>query len=202
MKEDKKGLVDKVKELVFASKEVEVVEVKFAEVKVADGTILNIEGEVAEGSIVSIISEDGQEVSKEADYTLEDGRTIKVDAEGKITEIVEAPAEEAKEDAKEVVIDPEVLLAEEGDAKEDEAKGDPKKDEEKEDEVHPLEVRVADLEKLIAELMSQFSEVNTKVEQFSALPAEEELKIKKEEFSGVKKTRATGLSALAAYRSK
>ena len=94
------------------------------------------------------------------------------------------------------------MLAEEGDAKEDEAKEDPKKDEEKEDEVHPLEVRVADLEKLIAELMSQFSEVNTKVEQFSALPAEEELKIKKEEFSGVKKTRATGLSALAAYRSK
>ena len=194
--EDKKGLIDKIKEMVFATEEVVetvesvVEEVSFAEVKTEDGVTLETEGEMAEGSEVMIVLEEGKEVSGEADYVLEDGRTIKVDAKGKISEIMEA-AEEVEEVVEEVV---EAELAE--DDKEEVT------EEVKEDEVDPLEARVAELEKAIEALMSQFSEVSTKVQEFSGLPADEELKIKKEEFSASKSTKKSGLEALANFRKK
>lgn len=202
--EDNKGLIDKVKELVFASEEVKEVEVVFADVKAEDGTILRTEGELAVGSEVKIISEDGEEVSKEAEYVLEDGKTIKVDAEGKVSEIVEAEEEAKKEEeeVKEPVLETE--LADEDKDKEEvkeEAKEEVKEPIDLESKVTELEAEVAEMKKIMESLMSQFSDVSTQVQEFSALPADEEIKEKKQEFSSVNK-KSTGLEALAAFRNK
>jgi len=78
------------------SEEEQVVEVEFAEFKTADGMTLKV-SEIKEGEIVSVVSGEGdemtEEVAGEGSYTLEDGREISLDAEGKITEIKEAEAE-------------------------------------------------------------------------------------------------------------
>lgn len=206
--EDNKGLIDKVKELVFASEEVKEVEVVFADVKAEDGTILRTEGDLAVGSEVKIISEDGEAVSGEADYILEGGKTIKVDAEGKVTEIVEAE-EEAKEEEKEGDKAPELETELAEDDKDKEEKLEEEKEEEKEDEkpydaeakIAELEAEMAKMKDLVEGLMSQFSEVSTQVQEFSALPADKEIKEKKQEFSSVNKKK-TGLEALANFRNK
>ena len=191
MENKSKGLIDKVREMVFAEEKLsDVVEVSFAEVTLKDGKSIEINGEIAVGSETK--AEDG-------DYILEDGRTLKV-VEGKISEIVEAKEDEAKPEEKEVV---EAELAEEDkpEAKKED-KPEEKKEDKEEDKVDPLEARVAELEKMVESLMSQFSEVNGKVEKFSALPADKEIKIKKVELSSVATKRKSGIEALAEYRNK
>ena len=82
------------------SEEEQVVEVEFAEFKTADGMTLKV-SEIKEGEIVSVVSGEGdemtEEVAGEGSYTLEDGREISLDAEGKITEIKESEEEEEAE---------------------------------------------------------------------------------------------------------
>ena len=76
--------------------EEEVINDAFVDVKTSDGLVLRVD-EVAVGSTVMIISEDGENVVSEAtDFVLEDGVTISVDAEGVITEV--KPVEEEGED--------------------------------------------------------------------------------------------------------
>lgn len=166
---DKKSIIDKVKELLFSEEEVVAA---FEDVKTSDGLVLRVT-EVAEGASVSIISEDGENVSGAAEYTLENGTIIVVDENGVITSITEAAVEE------EVVEEEEMQ-------------------EEVVEEVNPLEERIGKLEKGIEDILSKFSEMNTKVEEFASAPADEEVKIGKKEFKKVDKYSA--LDELSRFR--
>ncbi len=94
----KKSIIEKLR-LAFSEEEVKVV---LAEVKTADGTTLKA-SDFKEGEVVSVVSGEGdemkEEVSPEAEYVLEDGRKITVDAEGKITAIEEAAKEDEGKEA-------------------------------------------------------------------------------------------------------
>jgi len=166
---DKKSIIDKVKELLFSEEEVVAA---FEDVKTSDGLVLRVT-EVAEGASVSIISEDGENVSGAAEYTLENGTIIAVDESGVITSITEAAVEE------EVVEEEEMQ-------------------EEVVEEVNPLEERIGKLEKGIEDILTKFSEMNTKVEEFASAPASDEVKIGKKEFKKVDKYSA--LDELSRFR--
>ena len=155
-----KEVIKQVKELIFGA---ETVEAAFLDVKTSDGIVLRV-AEVKEGEVVTIISEDGEAVSGAAEYVLEDGNTIAVDAEGLIVTITEPSEEE------EVV-----------------------EEEEMSEEVNPLESRIENLEQGIEKLLAGFSaidesftakdvlikELSDKVEAFSKAPADEEIVVAK-----------------------
>ena len=83
-------IIEKIK--IFLSEE----SVKLTDVKTKDGIILNFEGELAVGTEIFIIAENGSTPAPDAEYILEDGSKIKV-VEGKVDEIIpaEAPVEGA-----------------------------------------------------------------------------------------------------------
>ena len=152
-----KTIIDKVKALVFDEETPEVVEEsKFLDATTTDGVAIKIEGEtLGVGATVSIVTEEGEEVSGAATYTLEDGSTITVDEEGKISEV----AEEVEPEAEEV----------------EEAQ----MEETVEETVNPLEEKVNSLESKLDALLEKFSiveDLKAKVDEFSKLPAEEEIK--------------------------
>ena len=93
----KVSILDKIR-LAFSEEEAVV---EFIEVKTADGVVLKV-AKLEEGEVVSLVSGEGdelkEEVSGEAEYTLEDGSKISVDAEGKIITVT-AGEEEAPEEA-------------------------------------------------------------------------------------------------------
>lgn len=66
---------------------------KFAEVTTADGVMLSYEGELAVGTAVFVMDEEGNAVTApEGTHVLEDGTSLVVDASGIVTEIIEAEA--------------------------------------------------------------------------------------------------------------
>ena len=156
-----KEIIKEVKKLFNFNEE----ELAFLDVKTSDGLVLRV-AKMEEGEVVTLISEDGENVSGEAEYTLEDGTMLVVDAEGTISSItaVEVEEEEVEEEMSEV-----------------------------EDEVNPLEGRIANLEEGIEKVLSMFSaqieeleakdsivkELTEKVEAFSKAPADEEIVVAK-----------------------
>jgi hypothetical protein len=81
----------------------EVVEHKFEDMKLVDGTIVRIEPALEVGATVEVISEDGETLpAPDASHELESGSIIRTEG-GVIVEILEAeaPAEEVEEEAKE-----------------------------------------------------------------------------------------------------
>ena len=86
------GLEEEVKEVTLAF-----------EAKLVDGTIIVSEAdELAVGAVLNILSEDGEQTPlPEGTYELEDGAKFTVDAEGLVTEVAEAEAEEEEVEATE-----------------------------------------------------------------------------------------------------
>jgi hypothetical protein len=71
---------------------------KFASAKLADGTVVESDGELAAGSALSIVAEDGSKSPAPAgEHKLEDGSTVLVDEKGTIVSIEEAPVEKLEE---------------------------------------------------------------------------------------------------------
>jgi len=84
-------------------------EVKLAyEAKLADGTIIVSEAdELAEGVVLNILSEDGEQTPMpEGNYSLEDGTEFSTDANGVVTE-VSAKEEEVEQEEEEVEMEEE-----------------------------------------------------------------------------------------------
>ena len=77
-----KEIIKEVKKLFNFNEE----ELAFLDVKTSDGLVLRV-AKMEEGEVVTLISEDGANVSGEAEYTLEDGTVLVVDAEGTISTI-------------------------------------------------------------------------------------------------------------------
>lgn len=148
----------------------------------SDKGILSYDAEELEvGVAVSLVDEEGNEVAaSDGDYTLEDGRILKI-AEGKIVEIVE-PEPEVEEPAAEESVE-EVAAEEETPAEEPEVENPTNEGEETETEavvklreevnelyelVHRLEDRIAELEKKPAAEPAKESFRKTKTDTFSA----------------------------------
>lgn len=78
---------------------------KFAEAKLVDGTVIEIDGEVAEGSKVYVVTEEGSVPAPDATHELESGE--KVTTQDGIIVSIEAPASEEEEVLEEEVIEEE-----------------------------------------------------------------------------------------------
>lgn len=64
----------------------------FAETTTVDGVTLSYEGDLAVGTAVFIADEEGNQIAApEGSHSLDDGRTITIDADGIVTEVTEAP---------------------------------------------------------------------------------------------------------------
>jgi len=219
---NKKTIIEKIKKFVF---EEEVTEVKFFEAKDSEGNVLRVDGEdFAVGLEVKIIPEGGSiDLAKEGDYILEDGRTIKVDADGKITEIIEAAdVETSEEDSTETTTespeDVQMSVIEDGDYELADGRifkivGDVV--------VEVIEAPVQEAvmeevleEEIVTEELSEtneddkFKKLETKLSQLAELvikladePADEEIKIGKVGFSNKEKI-DSAIDALAKFRNK
>jgi hypothetical protein len=93
-----KNLLDKLKSM-FQEETIEE-KVTMQEAKLADGiTIIKWDGELKEGTLVSVVSEEGEIPAPTGDHELQDGRKITIE-EGGMVSSIEMPKEE-KEDEKE-----------------------------------------------------------------------------------------------------
>ncbi len=87
-------ILNKAKELLSIETQVE--EVKLAQAKLENGTVIEAES-FAEGQEVFIVTEDEKVALPVGEYEMEDGQALKVEEEGIISSIGEAPAEEEVE---------------------------------------------------------------------------------------------------------
>jgi hypothetical protein len=169
----KKDLLQEVKKLVFGEEELQ-----FLDVKTTEGVILRVQ-ELAEGQTVSIVSEDGENVSGAGEYTLEDGQVITVDEAGVITAITEATeeVEEVEESMSEEPVDNLAPLNE---------------------KIDNLTNALAGVLEKFAEVDAQLTEANERIEKFAAAPASDEPVIEPAEPK--RKGKEDALKALAQFR--
>ena len=174
---DKKTFIDKLKS-VFSEieKPVEEVveEIKLVEIKTIDGVTLRIkEDELAEGIVVYVVDEEGNEtVAPEGTHETEEA-IIKTDAEGVITSIEDKEVEEeevTEEVTEDLPVEMEVIEEVTGTV---------------EDRLSAIEKGMVDLSEAIANLskveeaMSAISNLEKVVIELAALPAEKEIKLSK-----------------------
>lgn len=159
----------------------------------SDKGILSYDAEELEvGVAVSLVTEEGEEVAAEdGDYTLEDGRILRV-AEGKITEIVEPEPEVEEPAAEEEAPAVEEVAAEE---EEPEVENPTNEGEETETEaVVKLREEVNELYELVHRLEDRIAELEKKP---AAEPAKEEFKkTKADKFSAAKDAHSSFLADL------
>tara|TARA_R110000824_G_scaffold51729_5_gene144038 strand:+ start:903 stop:1427 length:525 start_codon:yes stop_codon:yes gene_type:complete len=173
--EEKKTLVERIKELVFTE---DVVEQDFVDVKTSEGLVLRVDS-IEEGAVVTVISEDGENVSGASDYVLEDGVTISVNEEGVIISVTPAEEEEAVEE--DMSEEPEVVT------------------ELTEREI-AVDAKLAEITEALEGIVSKFESVDKEVNKFAKAPADEEKEIGKTVI--VKHSKQTALEALSSYRKK
>ena len=77
----------------------ETIETQFAEETLVDGTVVKVEGELEVGKQLVVVTEEGDVAAPEGMHQTQSGKLITVDAEGVITSIEEAEAEEVTEEA-------------------------------------------------------------------------------------------------------
>lgn len=155
------SLIDKAKEL-FST----VVKEKFADFKLADGTIARAEA-IEKDKVLELISEDGiVAVAKEGEYDLEDGTKVKVGADGIITEVMAPAADATEKEMGDIPVD-----APAADVKEDSG----------------LEKRVVELEDVVMQLLEKVAKMESEKEAIS----QEMSEIKKDNEALVKTVPAT-----------
>tara|TARA_R110000850_G_scaffold64493_2_gene144755 strand:+ start:422 stop:946 length:525 start_codon:yes stop_codon:yes gene_type:complete len=172
---EKKTLVERIKELVFTE---DVVEQDFVDVKTSEGLVLRVDS-IEEGAVVTVISEDGENVSGASDYVLEDGVTISVNEEGVIISVT--PAEEAEVVEEDMSEEPEVVT------------------ELTEREI-AVDAKLAEITEALEGIVSKFESVDKEVNKFAKAPADEEKEIGKTVI--VKHSKQTALEALSSFRKK
>lgn len=99
--------IAKIKRLLFGSEQAEEtpapVQVAMGTATTSDGVSLQWEGDLAVGTVVFVLDEQGAAVqSGEAEYVIEGTGTVKVGADGAVTEITAPEAEDAEPEAEQV----------------------------------------------------------------------------------------------------
>jgi len=147
----------------------EATEVKLAEMKLEDGTMIEAENFEA-GQSVFVITEDKEKMAMpEGSYTMEDGKIMVVDDSGVITEIMEPKSEEevAVEEPAEAPVE-EVEAANDGEAA-------PKKV--VESETISRETFFAEIDKIKAEFAEQLNAYKEEVATLTSLKEQAELQL-------------------------
>tara|TARA_R110002167_G_scaffold54889_2_gene156368 strand:- start:901 stop:1431 length:531 start_codon:yes stop_codon:yes gene_type:complete len=175
--EEKKTLVERIKELVFTE---DVVEQDFVDVKTSEGLVLRVDS-IEEGAVVTVISEDGENVSGASDYVLEDGVTISVNEEGVITSVTPAEEEEAEVVEEDMSEESEVVT-------------------ELTERELAVDAKLAEITEALEGIVSKFESVDKEVNKFAKAPADEEKEIGKTVI--VKHSKQTALEALSSFRKK
>lgn len=195
--EDNKTIIDKIKGMLFAEDETSEVEVKLEDVKAADGSIIRVVESLEVGAEAAMIQEDGSLVLLiDMEIELEDGRVIRTDSEGLITEILDAP-EESDDD----------MGGHEDDEKKklessEEVTESKETEEVKAEEVKEIKEEKTELELLEEKFEAKFSELETKFKKLSGEPAEEEIKVEKSTFTNEEKFKKDALDAIVQFRQK
>lgn len=148
-----------------------------------DKGLLSFDGDELEvGAVVMLVDEEGNEsVPEDGEYKAEDG-TVYVVAEGKVSEIREP---ENEQDSIGDDVEPESEVSdEENEAEEPAAEPEPEADE-RDERIANLEAEVARLEAENGALRERIAELEAKLEEPAAPPAEEE-------FENTKKVTKTG----------
>ena len=86
--------IKKIRVMLGMETEAEAKSVELAEVALVDGTIVKVEGELAEGKALFVVSEEGDVQAPEGVHETTDGMLISVNSEGLITSIEEKATEE------------------------------------------------------------------------------------------------------------
>lgn len=174
---NKAEIIEQVKKMLFGS------EMKFAEAKLADGTIVYTDGQFEVGSEVYTLDEQGNKVPVfDAEHVLEDGSVVAT-VGGKITEIKPAENLEDVAEAVEDVEDAEDVVDE------DMIEKQKMSEEEILSKLLNLESRIAELESEKEEMKKKMDEEGMNLskvqeatvylaEQFSKTPAGEKLEVK------------------------
>ena len=86
-----KQALQKIRVMLGMETEAEAVNVELAEVELLDGTIVKVEGDLAEGKALFVITEEGDIPAPEGTHETKDGLLISVGADGVITSVEEKP---------------------------------------------------------------------------------------------------------------
>lgn len=185
---DKKGLLQKLKDI-FTQEE----ELNFVDMKTIDGRILRVDDLAVEKSIKEI-SEEGEMELEDGEYQLEEGIIVKVEG-GIIKEISEMEEEVKEEEVIEEEMTEEVVeevVEETTDEVTEELTTEETTDELTEEEVVEEEMTDLEVDELIQNLQSLLDEVKGLKEGFSMLMEEnEKLKVEVEKFAKAPSTEPT-----------
>ena len=194
-------LKERIKVALGLSEEATEVNLAF-EAKLVDGTIIVSEAEeMAVGAVVNILSEDGEQtLLPEGTYELEDGTKFAVDAEGVVTEVAEAEAEE--EAPAEEEVEAEELAEEDNEAKLFEEVGMVVKEllEEVRNDISRLTAELDELrgenlskDENISDLQEENTNLSAQVKELNEQPAAEKVNLSK--FAEKKENKKVELSA-------
>jgi hypothetical protein len=78
----------------FSAPEPPIEEAKFETATLTDGTVIEWEGDLMVGTPIFVVDDENRVPAPAGNHTLEDGRTITVDENGMITEIIEVEVRE------------------------------------------------------------------------------------------------------------
>jgi hypothetical protein len=156
---DRKAILKQIKELIKFSGEQ-----KFKDAKLIDNeTIVQVEGETFEvGNQLNLVTPEGLVPAPAGEHTTTEGEKITVDEAGIITnvEVVEVSAEGEPTPAEQAIADEtleEVIVIKEEEDKEEEVVEEPK-DEEMGKKLEDMEARIAEVEKMMTELLPMMKE--------------------------------------------
>ena len=80
----------------MAAEEAKVEELKFAEAKLVDGTVVKVEGDLAEGAAIKVVTEDAEIPAPDGVHELEDGTKVET-KDGVIVKVEKPVAEQMEE---------------------------------------------------------------------------------------------------------
>lgn len=96
----------KIRVMLGMESDAEAKSVELAEATLVDGTVVKVEGELAEGKNLFVVTEEGDIPAPEGIHETADGMLVSVDANGVITAIEEKPVEaEVEEEMSEEVVE-------------------------------------------------------------------------------------------------
>lgn len=157
----------KIRVMLGMEPEAEAVSVELAEITLVDGTVVKVEGELAEGKALVVVTEEGEIPAPEGIHESSDGKLITVDAEGMIVAVEDKPVEEAPQEMEaeapvagsaEPVVEPQVEMAAFS-----------------EDFLAKVAGLISPLNERLDAIEAKFSGLNSEFQEFSAQPAADKI---------------------------
>ena len=153
----------KIRVMLGMEAEAEAVSVELAEITLVDGTVVKVEGELAEGKALVVVTEEGEIPAPEGIHESSDGKLITVDAEGMITAVEDKPVEQ------------EVQEMESEEPISEEPKSNPEEVSFSEDFLAQVAGLITPLSERLDAIEAKFSGLSSEFQEFSAQPAADKI---------------------------